>query len=169
MSLTRAQLERELLIGRRLGLLLFRVGLDGTTMNGTNPDLNGPLRESLRRAGFAVIDPLVVAEADVAGLGGVQMEQVLEVAHLRVLWLVRDHWGRARDRAIDEAKNDTIMPNMNLPLRVVALNADYSALVGDIDRMTRRINSLYGDDLGTISGGSVSLGFVTPQCPPFFP
>ena len=83
MSLTRAMLETTLL--RRCSSIMARVGLDSITSNGTNADLDDPIRIAMRDLGFNIIDPLVVADADLVPVTGVYIDRLLDASEMRIL------------------------------------------------------------------------------------
>jgi hypothetical protein len=78
---TRAQVEALLI--RRTGKLLLKVGLDGTTVNGSNGDLNDPIGWGLRKLGVTPANPVAVADGDVAQV--TRLDALLDLAELRTL------------------------------------------------------------------------------------
>lgn len=66
MPLTRAAVEKVVVGG--LAGLLAAAGLDATTRDGTNADLDGPLAEALLAAGVAPADPSTATDADLAAV-----------------------------------------------------------------------------------------------------
>lgn len=83
MALTRAPAETVLL--KRVGVLFTAIGLDGTTDDGTNVDLNDPLGYALRRLGYSVATITAVADADLAAVGTDEYDALLDLAELRAL------------------------------------------------------------------------------------
>lgn len=81
MPLTRANVED--IIIRRLGTLLNAVDLDGTTVDGSNADLNDPIGYAIRQCGQAVDDVATVGDADVARVS--DTDKLLDIAELRTL------------------------------------------------------------------------------------
>ena len=87
MAITRANVESMLI--RRVGQLFSLIGLDGTTVDGTNVDLNDPIASALLRLDYAVADITVVADIDLAAVSTDDYQAVLDLAELRALesWL----------------------------------------------------------------------------------
>jgi hypothetical protein len=83
MSITRSTAEAILV--KRTGKLMTKAGLDGATENGTNVDLNDPIGWALRKAGYLVVDPTAVADADLAPLSPARLDMLLDLAELRAL------------------------------------------------------------------------------------
>src|SRR6185436_5322633 len=89
MSLTRSQTEVELLTRVR-GIMGVVPGLDASTSDGSNLDLNGPIRRALGFIGYFAVDVGNVTDTDLASVTGWQVEQLFDVAELR-LW--ENIWG----------------------------------------------------------------------------
>lgn len=83
MSLTRAAIEKILV--RRCGALLTEAGLDGTTDDGTNHDLNDPIGWAIRNAGGSVDDVTAVVDDDTARVATDDIDKCLDLAELRTL------------------------------------------------------------------------------------
>lgn len=83
MSITRAQAESELI--SRIGKLFTELEMDGTTVNGTNADLNGPLGYAARQCDLTVADLTAVTSTDLAGLSSDNLDLFLDLAELRAL------------------------------------------------------------------------------------
>lgn len=83
MALTRANVESILI--KRVGTILDKAGLDGTTVDGTNADLNDPIGYALRKLGYSVSDATAVADADLAGLATDDTDALLDLAEVRAL------------------------------------------------------------------------------------
>lgn len=88
MAITRANAEAILI--KRLGALLTEAGLDGTTVTGTNADLNDPIGYALRKLGQTVTAPTAVADADLSGLGSDDYDEFFDLAELRSLETVHN-------------------------------------------------------------------------------
>lgn len=93
MSITRANVEREAcnLVGRLMSL----VGLAGGVFDGTNPDLNAPIRDGLTRMGYSTADPITVADADLVALDQRAIRRLMEWSELFTLEQVDRDWWRA--------------------------------------------------------------------------
>lgn len=80
---TRAQLE--VILVKRVGVSLTYVGLDGTTVDGTNADLNDPIGYAIRFLGGTTADPSAVVDADVATVAAADLDNMLSLAGYRAL------------------------------------------------------------------------------------
>jgi hypothetical protein len=89
-ALTRAALESILI--RRCGRRMAFANLDGITANGTNLDLNDPIREGLLSLDISAVNPVQVADSDFVNVQGPQVSQILDVAELRVLESILGNW-----------------------------------------------------------------------------
>ena len=87
MTLTRANVEVMLI--SRVGKLFDLISLDGTTVDGTNVDLNDPIASALLRLDYAVASIVLVSDADIASVSTDDYQAVLDLAELRALenWL----------------------------------------------------------------------------------
>lgn len=83
MTLTRA--NTEFLIEARVGPLLTAAGMDGSTVDGTNVDLNGPIGRAVRDLGHTVTSAVLVADADVAQVTDAQTYEYIDTATLHTL------------------------------------------------------------------------------------
>lgn len=90
MAITRANAEA-ILIGR-LGTLMTEAGLDGTTVDGTNADLNDPFASALRSMGYAVADITNVSDVDLSALAEEDYNEFLDRAELRVLETIEGNY-----------------------------------------------------------------------------
>lgn len=83
MSLTRASVEQ--IVIRRLGRLLTKAGLDGTTISGSNPDLNDPIGWAIRQCGGSVSTLTSVTSTDTASVSDTHLDKMLDLAEFRTL------------------------------------------------------------------------------------
>lgn len=143
MTITRANVEAVLI--RRVGKLLTATGLDGTTVDGTNDDLNDPIGKALRRMGRPVSSILAVADVDLAPVEAI--DQLLDLAELRTL--------------------ESIHTNLDRDDVTTSIGGDSKALSDIGKRIEARITALqaaiqreYQMDIGqTLTAGSLRLGF----------
>lgn len=134
MSLTRANVEREVcnLIGRIMRL----AGLHGGTFDGTNADLNGPMRDALTRMGYSIADPagLTVGDADFAALNTKALRRLMEWTELFTLEQVDRDWWRV-EQARPAGMEATVLngltrdPLASLKSRIVARLAELRLIV----------------------------------------
>lgn len=74
---------------KRAGALLTFVGLDGTTVDGTNLDLNDVIGAAIRRLGGTTTNPGLVVDADVQTVDAADFDAMLDLAELRLLYTIR--------------------------------------------------------------------------------
>jgi len=84
MSITRA--NAEFMIQARVGPLMTAAGLDGTTVDGTNADLNGPIGRAVRDLDHTVTDITSVTDTDVAQV--TEYDEFLDIAVLKTLGVI---------------------------------------------------------------------------------
>lgn len=81
MTITRAQVETLLI--KRVGTLFTELGLDGTSAQGYNADLNDPIGYGIRQCGEKVSDLTAVADSDLSSI--TEYDKLLDFAELRAL------------------------------------------------------------------------------------
>ncbi len=143
MTITRAEVETILI--RRCGSLLTAADLDGTTLNGTNVDLNDPIGAALRQMGYTVASLTAVADSDLQPVATDDIDQLLDIAELRTLENIEGN--------LDEV-DITVGP------RSESLNQLSTRVTKKIDTKRSAIEKTYGLGLGTLSAGVVSLDFM---------
>jgi hypothetical protein len=139
-ALTRAVLESILI--RRCGRRMAFAKLDGITQNGTNLDLNDPIREGLDSIGVTAANAINVADSDLATISGKRLSQILDVAELRVLESILGNWDEF-DQARGIDRQDLGKMGEAIRTRVNDLQA--------------RLMKLYGVGLGSLRGGGITL------------
>ena len=82
MTLSRANVEY--ILEARLGPLMTKAGMDGTTVDGTNVDMADPIAWSLRQAGYSVADITAPTTAEVASAAD-DTDEILDLSELRTL------------------------------------------------------------------------------------
>jgi hypothetical protein len=117
MPVTVAGIEAELVV--RIGPILRRVGLDGTTVDGTNPSLAGPIRHAVRAVGVSSGDPAEVADED--------EETVLDLVELMALGLCWGNWPEV-DQQAGEERQDLSQLADRIERRIKELKAALGAL-----------------------------------------
>lgn len=80
---TRANVESILI--KRLGALLQQADLDGTTIDGSNADLNDPIRWALTYLNISVVSVMSVADVDLDGITLTTLDKFLDLAEYRTL------------------------------------------------------------------------------------
>jgi hypothetical protein len=87
MAITVASIEAYL-VGRnggQLGACWSEVGLDASTIDGTNPDLLGPLAKAARDCGLSMVDFSILQDVDLDSIHSTQYEKLLDMAEYRCL------------------------------------------------------------------------------------
>ena len=143
MPLTRAQAEAAL-IGMA-GRSMAACNLDGTTRDGTNADLNWPLTYSMIELGLAVVDPSAVSDADLAAVRADGLNQLLDVAKLRVLEACLDNLDDVSVQTMDSMEK---------------AGEFRSGLETSIERQACRCRRQYGVGLAAPTGGTMTLDFA---------
>lgn len=82
MAVTRANVETNLI--RRLGNLMTKAGMDGSTADGTNTDLADPIAWGLRESGYSTADITNPTSAEVAAAEE-DIDQVMDLSELRTV------------------------------------------------------------------------------------
>lgn len=157
-SPTRAQFEVALIVDRGLGRWNADVGRDGTTRDGTNPDLADPIRRAVRASGFPVASLFSLADSDLTAVGAEDIEEILDRAHLYALIAVRDAWYQGDNQPSPTLPNAT-------PNTPTARDLNYRRLLGMIDHMQMRLDVEHGDSGARVSTGTINLGFMA-DCEP---
>lgn len=142
MTITRASAEAILV--RRCGALLVAAGLDGTTVNGTNADLNDPIGVGLRKLGYTTADPADVSDADLATLDAGDLDAFLDVANHRALLSILGN--------LDEV-------NIAVGPRREDLGALAKTVKDQADVLATKIADEYGIGGGELSTGLIDLNF----------
>lgn len=83
MAITRINVETILVA--RVGALMTEADLDGSTVDGTNADLNDPIGVALRDMGESVADVSDVADTDLSGVVETDYNELLDRVELRTL------------------------------------------------------------------------------------
>ena len=83
MALTRANVEGILI--KRVGALMTAASMDGTTIDGTNTDLNDPIGQALMRLDYTPTDITLIVDADLSSVGTGDYAGLLDIAEWRVL------------------------------------------------------------------------------------
>lgn len=138
MTLTRANVE--FLLEAELGPLLTTAGMDGTTVDGTNVDLNAPIAHAVRDLGYTVASAVLVADADVDDVTDAQTDQFLSLVMLHTL--------------------EAVLGNLDdVDIRVGPRSEKLSQLAGQVERKINRLLALlareHGYGLATVSAGYI--------------
>ena len=141
MAIARASIET--IIIRRAGKVMTAVGLDGTTCDGTNVDLNDPVGYGLRQLDYSVADLVNVSDADLAYVSAEEIDQLLDTAELRTL-----------ENALQNCDQVTI----SVGPRTENLSDLRDGLEKTITRKREHLISQYGSG-ATLEAGAIGLSF----------
>jgi hypothetical protein len=138
--------DAEVILIRRCGAVLIAVSLDGTTVNGSNADLNDPIWFALHRLGYSIVDISAVVDADVQAVVTDDFAPFLDIAELRTLETARN--------AATGLVDITIGP------RRESLSQLAERLAKTIEEKQAQVYREYGDLFGSgLEGGSFSVNF----------
>ncbi len=142
MTVTRTTLEK-LLVKRASSIMTF-VGMS-TLAVGSNDDLNDPIGYGLRQSDLTVADHADVVDGDVANVTDALLDQVLDIAELRLL------------------KN--ILGNLDeVDLEMGPRSEEFSQIAdrveGKIERLEKSVTDQYGVGLGALSSGIITQNFA---------
>jgi hypothetical protein len=143
MTLTRAAVEAILI--RRCGRLLTAAGLDGSTIDGTNADLNDPIGWAARQCGLSLTSITTVTDDELAALADDDTDKLLDLAELRTLETIAEN-PDVTTRQADGAQVD--LSDVDTKLHRL------------IERKQARIERLYGIGYTTFSAGVNRLAFL---------
>jgi len=90
MAITRVNVET--ITVARVGALMTEASLDGTTVDGTNADLNDPIGVALREMGETVTAIAAVADADLSGVAEADYNELLDRVELRTLETIEGNY-----------------------------------------------------------------------------
>lgn len=145
MPITRATIEASII--KEYGKVMLDVGLDGTTDDGTNADLNDPISMGLDSLGLSLADLSIVADVDFAPISTLAAtNQLKAIAKLETLEMILSSWNQP-NQSSDTDNSQNLGDLMSIyEERAVGLRAKYQLL--------------YGYGLGSLSAGVIDLGFV---------
>jgi hypothetical protein len=90
MALTVVQFET--ILTNRVGTLMTTVGMDGTTVDGDNPDLVDPMGVAIRHMGGSVTTITDIVDADLAGFEESDYDELFDVAEYRTLLSIQGNF-----------------------------------------------------------------------------
>jgi len=143
MTVTRDNIERILVA--RCGYLMNAAGLDGSTDDGTNTDLNDPIGYALRKAGYTVDNLGSVDDDDLSGVDVEDYDQVFDLAELRTLENILGN--------LDDV-------DIKLGPRSESLSQLSEMLDTRVMRLQAKIERQYGVGLSTLEAGVITLDFA---------
>lgn len=134
---TRAQTEAVLV--KRLSSMLEIAGLDNTTVDGTNEDLNDPIAWAVFKSGGTVADPTEVTTEEVAAIAAVY--QLFDLAELRTMETILGNYSE-----VDSTVGPRSEKFDQLAKRLLEL----------IPAKRKQIENEYGVDLGELKRAGVT-------------
>lgn len=147
MTLARAQVDDAMV--RRMGRMLSWWGLDGTTDDGTNPDVGAALGRALiglDATPSSLSDPV---DADLAATDTpAASARLLDLVHLHLLEACYDNADEVSER---EGVNEQ------------RWNERIAELRQRINQARAALAAAHGDGLGVVSGGTLSVAWLTPE------
>lgn len=140
MALTRANVEA--LLVKRIGPIFEEVSLDGTTVDGTNADLNDPIGWAVAGMDETVDDRTTVDDEDIARVAAADYNQFLDLAELR---------------SLQTALNAYLYVDIKTGPRSESLSQLGERIGKIIDRKLASMEKDYGYGLGAPTAGYVRL------------
>ena len=144
MAVTRANVEAVLI--KRAGQLMQAAGMDGTTVSGSNTDLNDPIGGAIRRLGYATADMSLVTDADVGQVPSEKLDAFLDLAEVRCL-----------ENVIERLDDATVYSGVSGSSRMSSRVRQIQAMV---DRKRGYVEREHKLGLGQLEAGSISQDFV---------
>ena len=142
-TLTRADTESILI--SRIGTIYVAVGLDGTTVDGTNVDLNDPIGYGIRQTGGTVASFVLVTDADVATVAEADYDEYLDISEYRALVNAQGNF-----TSVDIKVGPRSESKSQLGTRLATM----------IKSKKDRLDEVYGTSVGVLTGGVITLDFA---------
>lgn len=146
MAVTRAQVE--FLMIRRLGRLMHYWNLDGTTVDGTNPDIGAALARGLMGVGITPDDPTSPTDLEVAQCATARYPELFDLTHLHLLEACLDNTDEVRQR---EGVNEQ------------EWNGRISELRRRYEQKRQDVAERYGEGLALGTSGTVTVQWLEPD------
>lgn len=143
MTLTVIQFETVLI--KRTGKLLTALSMDGSTIDGNNPDLVDPMGYSIRQAGGSVTTITDVVDADLSGFAESDYDELLDVAELRTLQNIYGNFA---------------LVDVEIGPRNEAWSSLGTTLEKLIARKEKRVKDIYGIGIAAMETGNIILDFA---------
>lgn len=135
--------DAEFVLTNRTGGKMTAAGLDGATTNGANADLNDALATALLGMGVTPANIASVSDADLSAV--TDINQFLDRAELRVL---------------ETIAGNLDMVDITVGPRREALSQLAEQVQKAVERLTRRLETLYGVGIGSLSASTIGLDFA---------
>lgn len=145
MAISRANVENVAV--KRVGPLMTKAGMDGTTVDGSNTDLADGIGWALRQTGYSVADITNPTTAEVAAASD-DVDQLLDMTEFRTLENIIGN--------LDDV-NVTVGP------RKEDLSDLSKQVQKRIDQVEARVKKLYGVGVPSLSTGTLTFEFAEHQ------
>jgi len=142
MTLTRA--NAEVILIKRSGKKMTFAGLDGTTVSGSNVDLNDPIGNALLGMGIAPASIVLVTDADLSGISNDDLEQFFD---------------RAQYRLLKNIAGNLDVVDIQVGPRRESLSQIHEQIQKEIETLELSLAKQYGVGLGSMSTGTIQLDF----------
>ena len=126
---------------------MLKVGLDGSTQNGSNFDLNDPIRRAVRYLGLSVDDAITVTDTDLSPIVGMDIEKLLDLSELRLLESIWGSWTEVSE---------------SVSLRKVEAQQLADRIQMRINDLVERLRKPYGLNTGAAAVGTIKHGRHAP-------
>lgn len=143
----------ETVIIARIGKILTFVGLDGTTKDGTNVDLNDPIADALETQSLTPISRIAIADADTQRVATGNSQWFLRDVELRALYTVLNQFIYYSETFVDNTER-IIEVRQGVEKRVDCLEKEIKHRWGD------KAAGFYVGQAGTVVQGSPGTGVV---------
>ena len=119
-------------------------GLDGTTVSGSNVDLNDPIGNALLGMGIAPASIVLVTDADLSGISNDDLEQFFD---------------RAQYRLLKNIAGNLDVVDIQVGPRRESLSQIHEQIQKEIETLELSLAKQYGVGLGSMSTGTIQLDF----------
>ena len=140
---TRAKVEGILI--KRVGALMTKASLDGTTVDGTNADLNDPIGWALRQTAYTVSDISAVTTTEVGAVVAGDIDEFLDLAELRTL---------------ENVLGNLTLADTKLGPRSVNLGQITKQVEKRIESLNKKLQTQYGWNAPTLEAGLLTEDFA---------
>ena len=122
--------------------MLLEADLDGTTVDGTNEDLNDPIGSALRDISLTVADITEVADSDLSAVSSDTIDKFLTYAELRTL---------------ETIATSLVVVDVSVGGRSEALSQLATRVELAIERLLNKLRVRYGEELGSLETDTLVL------------
>jgi len=120
--------------------MMAAAGMDSTTVDGTNVNLNDPIGKTIRYLGYAVVSAVLVSDADVAQVTDAETDEYLDLVTIHTLEALLGH--------LDD-----------VDIRVGPRTESLSQLAAQVERLLAKLSAKadkeYGFGMATVTTGYI--------------